>query len=446
MTQSDLPVPVTQRRRRPRLAEKDLREAMYRAAQRMVYEMGVTISLEDLGFEDVIRAADVPRSSAYRLWPYKGDFVTDLLTYLAGPNWLGTAAFDNETVELSYRTVADNLDRLDTPQGRRSVLQEAVRLAAAQNFRAIVESNEFHIYVALVATARSARSDFARRNVTAALATSEIEFIRRMTGFYEDMMKVLGLRLRDPALGPQHLATAGAAVVEGLALRKILLECALALPSESLTSEQKEHVSKLASYINVQIPGPGLHGTAEWSLPALAFLGILDALVEPDPDASLAGEDVLSTLHPENAGATDEESEAFLASCILQFADRLTVTGSRSAARDSSDRLLFEVTDETVIETMLGRELEPAESWPQLTLRLVSTPNAGRLVEVDLTLPAAIVPELTLHVELVRADGAVLVPLVRQQEARWDGTCPVPDDLFDLHGVAAKVAVRNAVE
>ncbi len=285
---TDLPVPLTQRRRRPRLAEEELRTAMYRAAQQLVYEMGVTVSLEDLGFEDVIRRAEVPRSSAYRLRPYKGDFVADLLAYLAGPNWLGTAAFDGETLKLSYRTVAENAHRLDRPEGRRAVVQETVRLAVAQNFKAIVESKEWHIYVALVATVRTTRDDTARTRITAALAASEAEFVRRMSEFYQQMLEVLGLRLRHPTVGPQHLATAGAAIVEGLALRKVLVDSALALPRKDLTEEQRGDVAKLQSYIDVAVPGPKLDGgTTDWSLAAVAFLGILDAIAEQDPDYTL---------------------------------------------------------------------------------------------------------------------------------------------------------------
>ncbi len=286
----DLPTPVTQRRRRPRLPEQELRDAMYKAAQQLVYEMGVTVSLEDLGFEDVIRMAGVPRSSAYRLWPYKGDFVADLLAYLAGPNWLGTAAFDEETLKLSQKIVNDNAHLLDRPEGRRAVVQEAVRQAVAQNFKAIVTSSEWHIYVALVATARSTRDDAARAQITAALATSEVTFVRLMTVFYQRMLEQLGLRLRHPTVvGFQQLAVAGAAIVEGLALRKIMVDSARALPHKNLTEEQRGDITELQSYLDVAVPGPRLGGgTTDWSLPAVAFLGVLDAISEPDPEFTLA--------------------------------------------------------------------------------------------------------------------------------------------------------------
>src|SRR5689334_2495490 len=91
---------VARRRRRQRIPAEEIRQRMFDAARRMVYESGVQISLEELSFEEVIQAAGVSRSSAYRIWPYKGDFVQELLCHLAGPQWLGTAAFDQETIDL----------------------------------------------------------------------------------------------------------------------------------------------------------------------------------------------------------------------------------------------------------------------------------------------------------------------------------------------------------
>ena len=39
------------------------------------------------------------------------------------------------------------------------------------------------------------------------------------------------------------------------------------------------------SLLNAPIPGPGLHGQpAEWTLAAFAYLGVLDAFMELDPD------------------------------------------------------------------------------------------------------------------------------------------------------------------
>jgi hypothetical protein len=37
--------------------------------------------------------------------------------------------------------------------------------------------------------------------------------------------------------------------------------------------------------LNAPIPGPGLHGrTAQWTVGAFAYLGLIDAFAELDPD------------------------------------------------------------------------------------------------------------------------------------------------------------------
>ena len=56
---------------------------MLRAAVAMVHHAGLTVSLDHISFEDVIRDADVSRSAAYRRWPYKDLFFGDLVEELA---------------------------------------------------------------------------------------------------------------------------------------------------------------------------------------------------------------------------------------------------------------------------------------------------------------------------------------------------------------------------
>jgi hypothetical protein len=255
---------------------------MLAAARNLVFASGVTISLEDLSLEEVIRHAGVPRSSVYRIWPYKGDFVDDLLCHMAGPNWYGTSAFDQETIDLATKIVSDHQQELSTPEGRRAVVLEAARQAVLQNFRAIAASQDWHIYVALVATVRFTRDDAARTRIEEALADSEAMFLTRMADFYQLMAKALGFRLRNPNYSYQHLAAAGAALVEGIALRQILAEA----QRNSLTSRKRQQPDiNLGGLISSPLPGPGIDGEpADWSLAAIAFLGIIDAFVEPDPD------------------------------------------------------------------------------------------------------------------------------------------------------------------
>src|SRR3990167_4729480 len=88
------------RRRRKRQSDAEVREAMLEAASLVAEAGGLTVSLEHLSLEDIITRAGVSRSAVYRLWPYKDAFFIKLLRDLAGPKWHGTAAFDQETIDL----------------------------------------------------------------------------------------------------------------------------------------------------------------------------------------------------------------------------------------------------------------------------------------------------------------------------------------------------------
>lgn len=275
-----------QRRRRQRIPADKIRKEMFEAARKLVYAQGVQISLEELSFERVIALAGVPRSSAYRLWPYKGDFVQDLLCDLAGPNWLGTAAFDQETIDAAKRVVSDHADKLRSQEGRREVLLEAVRVGVARNFRAIMESNEWHIYVALNASMGSTGDDESRLRIAAALQHSEMTFIDRMSDFYSQMLAALGLRFRNEAYTVRHLAMAGASVVEGLALRRLLVK---AVDEAKRPPVVPEHGWTLGDVLDPPLPGPGDDTAEDWSLAAIAFLGIVDIMSEPAPGNEESG-------------------------------------------------------------------------------------------------------------------------------------------------------------
>ena len=80
----DSRAPTGLARRGHRLPEDETEQRMLRAALAMVNRNGLTVSLEHISFEDVIREADVSRSSAYRRWPRKDLFFGNLVLELAG--------------------------------------------------------------------------------------------------------------------------------------------------------------------------------------------------------------------------------------------------------------------------------------------------------------------------------------------------------------------------
>lgn len=267
------------RRRRSRIPADQVRERMFLAAKEIIRAQGVTISLEEVRLDDVVHQAGVPRSSAYRLWPYKGDFVNDLLMNFAGPNWMGTAGFDQETLLLATDVILTHWDRLTTDGGRRAVVLEAIRLAVARNINGLAESIDWEVYIALVATGRGSSNDETRQELVAELERAETSLIERMTAFYSTMSETLGFRLRTPDITFRHLAAAGASVVEGLALRKLLVE------ANSKNGQQSGDGWSLPDLLDTPLPGPSIDGgSADWTLAAWAFHGVFDSVTEPIPD------------------------------------------------------------------------------------------------------------------------------------------------------------------
>ena len=56
---------------------------MLHTATGLIDASGLTVSLDHISFEEVIQQAGVSRSAAYRRWPYKDLFFSDLLKELA---------------------------------------------------------------------------------------------------------------------------------------------------------------------------------------------------------------------------------------------------------------------------------------------------------------------------------------------------------------------------
>ena len=92
-------------RRARRLSDQETERRMLAAAVAMVRRTGLTVSLDHISFEDVIRDADVARSAVYRRWPYKDLFFSDLVKELA-KEAIPPALLDEE-YELIRRVVAE---------------------------------------------------------------------------------------------------------------------------------------------------------------------------------------------------------------------------------------------------------------------------------------------------------------------------------------------------
>ncbi len=152
----------------------EVKERMLETARDLALEAGVGVSLEEVRMDEVIRRAGVPHTSVYRLWPYKEDFVNDLLYRLAATAPPSGERVYQEAGETAVAVVLANQHRLGTAEGRRAVLREAIRRAIAVNFPAVINSRPWQVYVALISTLGAIRDSGARAGLAAALEETEI--------------------------------------------------------------------------------------------------------------------------------------------------------------------------------------------------------------------------------------------------------------------------------
>jgi AcrR family transcriptional regulator len=260
-----------------RVPAEEVRQRMLDTGRAMAIEAGAALTIEHLRLEEVIQRARVPRSSVYRLWAYREEYIDDLLCYLAGAGSLfgERPVFDPETFSVAGKVLADNRHLLATPDGRRSLLREVVRVTAHRNYQALSESVPWRLHMALIATLGSTRSGEARKLIAAALEEAQLRSRESMVALFGYLMGEIGLRLRDPAWTADHLQLTGGLLVQALALRNLQVQAA----------DGALEAAAVDALLNGPLPGPGLNGEpAEWTLVGYAYLGLVDGFVELDPD------------------------------------------------------------------------------------------------------------------------------------------------------------------
>jgi AcrR family transcriptional regulator len=222
---------------------------------------GLTVSLDHISLEQLIRESGVSRSAVYRRWPYKDLFFADLVKELA-KNAVPAIA-DDETAAIR-RVLAEHRDQLDTPEQRGGLVAELIRQLAQADFETLRRSARWRTYLALNATFTSIADDDTRREVGTALAESERAHILSVAGAWELLTGLLGYRLRpDSGATFETLATLLTGAMRGLVTMAL---CDPAVATGSVRSKPF-----------------GATETADWPLPALALASIASGLLEPDP-------------------------------------------------------------------------------------------------------------------------------------------------------------------
>ena len=263
-----------------RVPAEEVRRRMLEAGRELAIKAGAALTIEHLRVEEIIQRARVPRSSAYRMWPYREEYIDDLLCYLAGAgNWFNDRpVFDPETFTVLKQAVEDNRELIGSPEGRRALLREIVRLTVAQNYAALTESGTWRLHMALSATLGSTRSGEARQKIAAALEQSQRVSRDSLVAVFGFLAAELGLRMRHPAATIEHMQLAGGLLVQSVALRNVQVRAAAG-------DDDSGEAALVDTLLNAPLPGPGLHGRpAEWTLAAFAYMGVVDAFIELDPD------------------------------------------------------------------------------------------------------------------------------------------------------------------
>ncbi len=256
--------PTGMARRRRRLSDEETERRMLQAAVEMVNQTGLTVSLDHLSFEDVIRDARVSRSTVYRRWPYKDLFFSDLLKELARAATPAAISSEASALSLLKRVLLEHDDWLATPDLRHNLLLEMIRLGSLHDFDTMNGSTEWRTYIALHATFISVAGDELRSDIRTVLAQSERAFISRIAVSWERLAGLFGYRIR-----PEFDATF--ATIAGLASADLRGHVLMALANPDIAT----HRFHARPFDAVQ--------SADWSAPAIAIASIAMAVLEPDP-------------------------------------------------------------------------------------------------------------------------------------------------------------------
>jgi AcrR family transcriptional regulator len=248
-------------RRARRLSDRETQRRMLDAAVAMVNRTGLTVSLDHLSFEDIIREAGVSRSAVYRHWPYKDLFFSDLVIELARD---ATPPIADDELALIGQILAGRQDWLATAELRHSLLIELFRQLALFDFQAVYGSAAWRTYLALHATFLSLADGELRDRVQAALADSERRRAGQIASAWQHLAALFGYRLRpELVITYEDVATLLTASLRGLVIQAL---------SDPGIAERR-----------IPARPPGAAAEEQWSLPALGVASIASACLEPDP-------------------------------------------------------------------------------------------------------------------------------------------------------------------
>ncbi len=249
---------------RKRLPQPELRRRILDAGQDLLASGGLTVGLQHLNMEQLIRRVGLPRSSVFAAFGGKEELVTELMVHaLRNPGGGTSVGFSNATVETAMSVLAAHADRMrdaagdPDPAGQEAVLAELVRRVLQVNIEDTTTSTQWQTYMALSVSVRSLPPG-RRERVREALQEADARFIDEMAGVYRHVLSAVGRRPRE-GYTIQRIATICASLIEGLVARRLIGSADAA----------------------AVVTRPGLDGEpVEWPIGAVAFFALLQDMTE----------------------------------------------------------------------------------------------------------------------------------------------------------------------
>lgn len=249
---------------RTRMTERETEKRMMDAAIAMVHERGISTGLESIAFDEVIRRADVSRTSAYRRWPTRDRFYGEILIELAQGASLPSPEM-NVSGQVT-QAILDRADRLGSPQARRDLIVELLRVAIGADFELVSTSPEWRTYRLLLASYEGIADDDVRQAVIVSLTAAEHRALTARARVYAEFTALLGYRLIPPLAGPdgfEFMSRAAGAMMRGVLGLLTLGDTALQTPRPMRAF--------------------GTSTAAEWVPAVYMVTGTVLSYIEPDP-------------------------------------------------------------------------------------------------------------------------------------------------------------------
>ena len=190
---------------------------MLDAAISLVHERGISTGLESISFDEVIRQAEVSRTSAYRRWPTRDRFYGEVLVELASGASLPVPAMDIS--RQITRAISDHAESLDSPQTRHELVVELLRYSIDADYELISTSPEWRTYRLLLASYEGIADADVRTAVAAGLSAAEQLALETRARIYAEFTALLGYRLKAPLSGPdgfEFMSRAAGAMMRGI--------------------------------------------------------------------------------------------------------------------------------------------------------------------------------------------------------------------------------------